>query len=69
MIGRRQLGRRAISSKVKMKIFNDVVLCVLLYGATEWAITRTEAKRLAASNMGKLRTIADLSLDKLTQNE
>ena len=58
MLGRRLWGRREISVKVKMRIFNAVVLPVLLYGATAWALTRTEESRLDSFEMGMLRCIA-----------
>ena len=44
--------RREISLRVKMKIFNAIILPVLLYGATAWALTRTEENRLDALEMG-----------------
>ena len=39
MVKRRFWGRREVSLKVKMKIFNAVVLPVPMYGATSWALT------------------------------
>ena len=54
---RRLWGRRDVSLEVKMKIFNAVVLPVLLYGATAWALTQTEERRLDAFEMRMLRNI------------
>ena len=54
---RRLWGRRDVSLKVKMKVFNAVVLLVLLYGATAWALTRTEEKRLDSVQMKIMRSI------------
>ena len=50
-------GGREISLKFKMKFFNVIVIPVLLYGATVWALTRTEGRRLDAFEMGMLRSI------------
>ena len=60
---RRLWGRREVSLKVKMKIFNAVVLPVLLYGASAWAVTRTEENRLDALEMGMLRSIMGVRWD------
>ena len=61
MLGRRLWRRRKISLKVKMKVFNAVVLPVLLYGTTAWALTRAEKRRLGAFEMDILRTIKGVS--------
>ena len=60
--------RREISLRVKMKIFNAIVLPVLLYGATAWALTRTEENRLDALEMGMLRTIVGVRWDDFVRN-
>ena len=52
-----------------MKIFNVVVLSVLLYGATSWALTRTEERRLDAFEMGMLRSIAGVRWDDFVRND
>ena len=62
-------GRRDVSRKVKMKIFNAVVLPVLLYGATAWALTRTEERRLDAFEMRMLRSIMGVRWDDFVRNE
>ena len=58
MLRARMWGRREISLKVKMKVFNAIVLPVLMYGATAWALTRTEEARLDAFEMGMLSVIS-----------
>ena len=63
ILRRRLWGRREVSLKVKTKIFNAVVLPVLLYGATVWTLTRTEERRLDAFEMGMLRSIAGVKWD------
>ena len=68
MLRRRLWGRREISLKVKMKIFNAVVLPVLMYGATSWALTRTEERRLDAFEMGMLRSIVGVRWDDFVRN-
>ena len=60
--------RREISLTVKMKVFNAIVLPVLLYGATAWALTQTEQNRLDALEMGMLRTIAGVRWDDFIRN-
>ena len=66
---RRLWGRRDVSLKVKMKVFNTVVLPVLLYGATTWALTKTEEKRLDAFEMRMLRCIMGVRWDDFVRNE
>ena len=61
-------SRREISLKVKMRIFNAIVLPVLLYGATAWAVTRTEENRLNALEMGMLRSIVGIRWDDFVRN-
>ena len=60
--------RTQISLKVKIKIFNAVVLPVLLYGATAWALTRTEESRLDALEMAMLRSILGVRWDDFVRN-
>ena len=52
-----------------MKIFNAVVLLVLLYGATVLALTRTEETRLDAFELGMLRNIAGVRWDNFVRND
>ena len=63
MLRCRLWGRREVSLKFKMKVFNDVVLPVLLYGATAWALTRTEERRQDALEMGILRSYPGVRTD------
>ena len=51
------------------QIENTVVLPVLLYGATAWALTRTEMRRLDAFDMGMLRNITCVGWDEIVQND
>ena len=46
MLRLRMWGRKEISLKVKMKVFNANVILVLLYYATAWTLTKTEKGRL-----------------------
>ena len=69
MLRRRSWGRREVSLKVKMKMFNAIVLPVLLYGATALARTSTEERRLDTFEMGMLRSIAGERWDDFIQNE
>ena len=68
MLRARMWGRREISLKVKMKVFNAIVLPVLMYGATAWALTRTEEARLDAFEMGMLRSIVGVRWDDFVRN-
>ena len=66
---RRRLWKRGeISLRVKMKIFNAIVIPVLLYGASAWALTRTEENRLDSLEMGMLRSIAGVRWDDFVRN-
>ena len=44
------------------------MLAVLLYGATAWALTRTEEQRLDAFEMGMLRSIVGVRWDDFVRN-
>ena len=66
---KRMWGRREISLKVKMKVFNALVIPVLLYGATAWALTKTEERRLDAFEMGMLRSILGVRWDDFIRND
>jgi len=68
MLRQRMWGRREISLKVKMRIFNAVVMPVLMYGATAWAPTTTEERRLDAFEMGTLRSILGVRWDDFVRN-
>ena len=68
MLRQRMWGRREISLKVKMKVFNAILMPVLLYGATAWALTKTEEKRLDAFEMGMLRNILGVRWDDFVRN-
>ena len=61
-------GRRAISLKVEMKIFNAVVLPVLMYRATAWALILTEERWLDAFELRMLRSIAGVRLGDFVRN-
>ena len=69
MLRRSLWDMREVSFKVKIKIFNVVVLPMLLLGATASALTRTEVGRLDAFQMGMLRTIADDRWDEFFLND
>ena len=69
MLKRRLWGRWEVSFNVQMKTFNGVLRPVLLYGATAWAQTGTEDKRLDAFEMYRLRTIAGVRWDNFLWNQ
>lgn len=50
-----------------MNIFYAIVLPVLLYAATAWALTIAEERRLDAFNMGLLRSIIQVRWDKFVR--
>ena len=56
-------GRGEVSLKMKKKIFNVVVLPVLLCIANAWALTRAEERTLDAFDVGMLRSIAGVRWD------
>ena len=61
---RQQLwSRREINLNVKRKMFNAIVLPVLLYGATAWTVMLTEENWLNALEMGMLRSIVAIRWD------
>ena len=62
-------GRREVTFKVKTKVFSAGRLSVLLCGETAWVLTKTEEIRLGALEMGMLRNIEGVRLDKLVQND
>ena len=51
-----------------MKVFNAIVLPVLLYRATARALTKTGERRLDALEIGILRNIAGVSWDDFVRN-
>ena len=65
---RRLWGRREVSLNTKINIFNAVVLPVLLYGATAWALTKTKETRLDAFVMAMLRNIAGVRWKDFVRN-
>ena len=69
MLRRRLWGRREISLKVKTKIFNAVVLPVLFYCATAWALPKTWERRLDAFQIGMLGIITRVRWDNFIRNE
>ena len=62
-------GRREVSQKVKMKVFNAMVLPVLSYAASTWAMTRTEERKLDALEMRMIRTIMGIRWTDRVRNE
>ena len=58
-----------MSLQVKMKIFNAVVLPVLMYEATACALTRTEEMRLGLFEMRMLRSIIGVRSDNYARND
>ena len=68
MLRRRLWGRIETSLKMKMKIFNAVVLPVLMQGAISLALTRTEERRLDAFEVGMLRCKVEVRWDDFVRN-
>ena len=68
MLRQRMCGRREFRLKVKLKVFNAIVLPVLLYGATAWALTKTEERKLDAFEMGMVRNIVGVRWDEFVRN-
>ena len=60
--------RKENSLKIQMKIFNAIVIPVLLYGAIVRALTRTEERRLNAFEMSMLRSILGVRWDDFVRN-
>ena len=60
MLRQKIWGRREISLKIKIKIFNAFVLPVLLYDATVWTLTVAEERRLDAFEMCIMKSIAGI---------
>ena len=69
MLRCRLWGRREVSLDVKMNIFNAVVLPVLLYGTTAWALTMIEERRLDAFEIGILRSNAGVRWNDFVLND
>jgi hypothetical protein len=61
--------RREVSTKVKMRIFNAVILPVMLYGATAWTLTQKEERRLDAWEMKLLRRMLNIRWDDFVRND
>ena len=68
MLRRRLWDRREVSLKVKIKIFKAVMMSVLMYGATSWALTGTEERRLDTFEMAMLRSIVGVRWDDFVRN-
>ena len=62
-------SRPEITLKTKIRIFNAVVLPVLTYGATTWALTQTEEKKLDAFEMRLLRRMLNIRWDDFVRND
>ena len=52
-----------------MKVFNALVIPMLSYAASTWAMTRTEEKKLDAMEMKMLRTILNIRWSDRVRNE
>ncbi len=67
---RRKVFRsKSFTKKTKVHVFRVMVMCVLLYGAETWAVTRQELKRLHAFHMKCLRDIIGVTLWDQKRNE
>ena len=67
MLRQREWGRKEISLKVKLEIFNAILSPVLLYVATAWVLTKTEERRLDSFEMGTLRNIVGVRWDEFVR--
>ena len=60
--------RRGLWSRREMKIFNAVVLPVLMYAATSWALTRMQERRLDVFEMDMSRNIVGVRWHEFVSN-
>lgn len=65
--------RRSLGNKVRkdthMKLYKSVALPILLYGAETWTLTKEDKRRLEASEMRYLRSVAGISRLEHMRNE
>ena len=62
-------SNKGLSTKTKMKIYNSIVVSVLLYGAETWNLSETQSKRLDALGMKFQRRIMGIKWTSHTTNE
>jgi hypothetical protein len=60
------LSSRLLSKNVKIKIYRNVTLSVVLYGCETWSLTLTEERRLRAYESRVLRRIFEPRRDEVT---
>ena len=51
------LGRRSISTKTKLKIYNTIIKPIVLYGCEAWTLTKSREQRLYVFENSVLRKI------------
>jgi len=54
-------NRREISIRTKMRIFNAVIMSILLYGGETWTILKNDSSRLESFQMRCLRCILQIT--------
>jgi hypothetical protein len=68
-----RLGRiwasRKISTRVKVRLYNSLVLAVLLYGAETWPMTKSTTRKLEAAHHRWLRKILHITWKNKVTNE
>ena len=57
----RLFGNRKMARNVKLRVYESLVLAILLYGSETWNIKAEEAKKLESFHMGCLRCLAGKS--------
>ena len=62
-------SNKGLSTKTKMKIYNSIVVSVLLYGAETWNLSETQSNRLDALGMKFQRRFKCIKLTSHTTNE
>ena len=64
----RRWGRTEKSLNIRLKVFNAIVILLLLYGVTAWAPKTTEERRFYALEIGVLRNILGFRWSELVRN-
>jgi hypothetical protein len=60
------LSSSLLSKNIKIKIYRNVILSVVLYGCETWSLTLKEERRLKAFHNRVLRRIFGLKRDEVT---
>jgi hypothetical protein len=60
------LSSSLLSKNLKIKIYRNIILPIVLYGCETWSLTLREARRLRVSENGVLRRIFGPKRDEVT---